>query len=91
MSDVIESQSSLSFSFFHNPGTKKHIFIIHWYALLADVRMSKKGRNKKGKLYVSSLLFSCTINGLACGTEDFESVINLNRLCFRLALNSSGR
>ncbi|VDK34570.1 unnamed protein product [Taenia asiatica] len=41
--------------------------------------------------HLPDMLKSCTINGLSCGTEEFESVINSNRLCFRLALNSSAR
>ncbi|VDM30232.1 unnamed protein product [Hydatigera taeniaeformis] len=41
--------------------------------------------------HLPDMLKSCTINGLSCGTEEFESVINFNRLCFRLALNSSAR
>ncbi|KAH9282676.1 hypothetical protein ECG_03566 [Echinococcus granulosus] len=41
--------------------------------------------------HIPDMLKSCTINGLSCGQRDFESVVNFNRLCFRLALNSSAR
>uniref|UniRef100_A0A5K3FB67 Uncharacterized protein n=1 Tax=Mesocestoides corti TaxID=53468 RepID=A0A5K3FB67_MESCO len=39
--------------------------------------------------HLPDMLRRCTINGVICGPEQFTNVLNLNRLCFRLPLNSS--